>query len=50
MFVDASALVAILCRERGHEELADCLRQAPRRLTSALALFEAVLALSLIHI
>src|SRR5947209_6701014 len=46
MFVDASALVAILCRERGYEELADCLRRAPRRSTSALALSEAVLAVA----
>jgi ribonuclease VapC len=49
MFVDASALVAILCREQGYERVADRLRQAPHRLTSALALFEAVLAVARIQ-
>lgn len=46
MFVDASALVAILCREQGYERVADRLRQAPHRLTSALALFESMLAVT----
>ena len=49
MFIDASALVAILCQEQGYERVADCLRQAPHRLTSALALFEAVLAVARIQ-
>lgn len=49
MFVDASALVAILCREQGFERVADCLRQAPHRLTSALALFEGILAVARIQ-
>ncbi|SDN01015.1 ribonuclease VapC [Methylobacterium phyllostachyos] len=49
MFIDASAIVAILCREADYERVADCLRQAPRRLTSALALFEAILALARIE-
>ncbi|QGY04838.1 type II toxin-antitoxin system VapC family toxin [Methylobacterium mesophilicum SR1.6/6] len=49
MFIDASALVAILCREQGYERVADCLRQAPYRLTSALAQFEAVLAVARIQ-
>ncbi|MGU3668780.1 type II toxin-antitoxin system VapC family toxin [Methylobacterium sp. A49B] len=49
MFIDASALVAILCREQGYERVADCLRQAPHRLTSALAQFEAVLAVARIQ-
>lgn len=49
MFIDASALVAILCREEGYERVADCLRQGPRRLTSALALFEAILAVARIQ-
>lgn len=49
MFVDASAIVAILCREEGYEQVADRLRQAPRRLTSALALFEAILAVARIQ-
>ena len=49
MFVDASALVAILCREAGYERVADCLRRAPQRLTSGVALFEAVLAVARIQ-
>ncbi|MCJ2061354.1 type II toxin-antitoxin system VapC family toxin [Methylobacterium sp. J-088] len=49
MFIDASAIVAILCREEGYKQVADRLRQAPQRLTSALALFEAILAVACIH-
>jgi len=49
MFIDASAIVSILCREEGYERVADCLRQAPQRLTSALALFEAILAVGRIE-
>ena len=49
MFIDASALVAILCREEGYERVGDCLRQTPQRLTSALALFEAILAVARIQ-
>ena len=44
MFVDASAIVAILVREPGHEELIARLEEAVRPLTSALAVFEAVTA------
>lgn len=46
MFVDASAVVAILTREPGYVEVADCLRSAQTRITSPLAIVEAVLALA----
>ncbi|WP_298965974.1 type II toxin-antitoxin system VapC family toxin [uncultured Methylobacterium sp.] len=46
MFVDASALVAILTREAGHDELEQRLHRAPRRITSGLAMFEAVVAIA----
>lgn len=46
MFVDASALVAILCREAGYERVADRLRRGSQRLTSGMAVFEAVLAVA----
>lgn len=45
MFVDASALCAILLDEPDGDELAVKLSQAPYRLTSAVAVFETVRAL-----
>ena len=46
MFLDASAIVAILAAEPGADDLAHKLRVAKRRLSSPLALYEAVLAIS----
>ncbi|GJE00625.1 type II toxin-antitoxin system VapC family toxin [Methylobacterium isbiliense] len=46
MFVDASALVAILSREDGYEALTDCLDAAMAPMTSALAIFETVSAIA----
>lgn len=46
MFVDASALVAIIGQEANHEAVAGCLRKAPRPITSGLAVFEAALAVA----
>lgn len=47
MFVDASALVAILCQEGAHVRLVDSIDKTPRRkMTSSLAIFETVAALS----
>jgi ribonuclease VapC len=46
VFVDASALVAILLREPEGKSLADRIEVAPRRLTSALAVYEATLAIA----
>lgn len=46
MFVDASAMVAILALEPGHEALALRLDSEDRRVTSPLAVFESVLALA----
>lgn len=43
MFVDASAIVAILTREPDANALVDLLEAAPERFTSAVAIFEAVL-------
>lgn len=45
MFVDASALVAILTSEDGNDALLDRMETAPDRFTSAIAVYEAVLAL-----
>lgn len=45
MFVDASALVSILCAEPGYLAVADCLRSADEPITSAFAVFETVMAL-----
>ena len=45
MFVDASALVAILTREPEADRLADLLEQAGAPITSPIAIFEAVLAI-----
>lgn len=46
MFVDASAIVAILKREHAHAALSQQLDAADRPMTSALAMFESVLALA----
>jgi ribonuclease VapC len=45
MFVDASAIVAILTREPEADALADLLEQAPSPITSPIAIFEAVLGI-----
>jgi ribonuclease VapC len=45
MFVDASALVAILTREPGADRLADLLEEAAAPITSPIAIFEAVLGI-----
>ena len=45
MFVDASAIVAILTDEPEAEELADLLDGARSRITSAIAVFEAALGI-----
>jgi ribonuclease VapC len=45
MFVDASAMVAILSREPGHEDLARRLDETDAPVTSALAIFETVAAI-----
>jgi ribonuclease VapC len=45
MFVDASALVAMITREPDHADIALRLRNAPGRSTSALALYEATLGI-----
>lgn len=42
MFVDASAIVAILTREAGADALADALEVAEGPITSSIAVFEAV--------
>ena len=49
MFVDASAIVAILVREPGHKTLLDRLRDSAVRLTSGVAVYEAVLAVARIQ-
>jgi len=46
MFVDASALVAMLTREDDAESLARRLQNAPSRVTSAIAVFEAAMAVA----
>jgi ribonuclease VapC len=45
MFVDASALVAILCAEPGYWAVVDCLRSVDEPITSAFTVFETVMAL-----
>ncbi len=45
MFVDASAIVAILTREAGYEALAAALDGAATRATSPVAVFEAALGI-----
>jgi|ERR1700730_13743155 ribonuclease VapC len=49
MFVDASALVAILVREPEAPEFTSRLDQAENRYTSAIALYEAVLGIARIR-
>lgn len=46
MFVDASAMVAMLTEEIDGDALADCLASASERRTSAIAVFQAVAALA----
>jgi ribonuclease VapC len=46
MFVDASAIVAILAAEDGHEKLSDCIEEASAPSTSGIAVFKAALAVS----
>lgn len=46
MFVDASAIVAILVQEEGYETLSDHLEASAGSITSGLAIFEATLAVS----
>src|SRR6266568_3777799 len=46
MFVDASALVAIIAREPEATEFAARVRRAPVRYTSAIATYEAALAIA----
>jgi len=46
MFVDASAIVAIVAGEPGHHALMVRLRDSPVRLTSGVAVYEAVLAIA----
>jgi ribonuclease VapC len=45
MFVDASAIVAILTREPEADEFADRLEEAPSPITSPIAIFEAALGI-----
>lgn len=49
VFVDASALVAMLSQEEGYEALADRLDEYDRRLTSPIARWEAAVALCRSH-
>ncbi|MGE0714932.1 MAG: type II toxin-antitoxin system VapC family toxin [Alphaproteobacteria bacterium] len=46
MFVDASALLAILLQEPDADSIADALERAPRLLTSPIARYETVAALT----
>ncbi|WP_267358647.1 MULTISPECIES: type II toxin-antitoxin system VapC family toxin [unclassified Methylobacterium] len=46
MFVDASAIVAIVVCESGHRPLLERLREGPVRLTSGVAVYEAALAIA----
>jgi ribonuclease VapC len=49
MFVDASAIVAVIAREPGCERLIDALQGPGPRHTSGVAVFEAVMALNRIR-
>ena len=49
MFVDASAIIAIMDCERDADRLADALGRASARVTSPVAIFEAVLGLRRKH-
>jgi ribonuclease VapC len=46
MFVDASALVAIMAQEEGWEAISDCLETSKSRRTSPIAVYEAGLAIA----
>ncbi|MCJ2084780.1 type II toxin-antitoxin system VapC family toxin [Methylobacterium sp. E-005] len=46
MFIDASAIVAIVACEPGHRPLLDRLRDGPVRLTSGVAIYEAARAIA----
>ncbi|MFO1032622.1 MAG: type II toxin-antitoxin system VapC family toxin [Hyphomicrobiales bacterium] len=46
MFIDASAIVAIIAREPDHEDLEQRLKRHRRRAISAIAAYEATLALA----
>jgi ribonuclease VapC len=46
IFVDASAIVAILLREPGHESLLDAIGSGQQALTSPLSLYEASMAIA----
>ena len=46
MFLDASAIVAIITREPGHEALGSRLERAATRATSAIAIYEATLGIA----
>jgi ribonuclease VapC len=46
MFLDASAIVAIITREPSHEALASRLDRAAARVTSAIAIYEAALGIA----
>ena len=45
MHVDASAMVAIMLREDGYEEISDRLAEAPRRTTSPVSVLESIIAI-----
>jgi ribonuclease VapC len=49
VFVDASAIVAIITLEPGHESLAARLDSVAQSVTSPLAVYEAALAIARIH-
>lgn len=49
MFIDASAIVAVIAREPGSARLIKALRRPGRRMTSGLAVWEAVVALNRIR-
>jgi ribonuclease VapC len=49
MFVDASALVAILLEENDAQQLSARMEAAARRITSPIAIYEAVLAVTRVH-
>jgi ribonuclease VapC len=49
MFLDASVIVALLAGEPEADEIADAMADAPRLLTSPVALFEALARLAALH-
>ena len=46
MFLDASAIVAIIARQPGYKPLLDCLERADQAISSPIAVWEAAIALS----